>query len=241
MKRHLFLLSSAISTGHSKFSAQERLDQTIVTIDSIRDRVPDAKIAIFESSALPLEQAIKDKLKSSSDFIAYMGDDPVIQTIYHGCGNWDMVKSFCEIIAFIRGMKLLKSMAKLDSQFDRVHKISGRYVLNEYFKPDVYELFPDKIIVPMKKPTQFTGRGEQFVGIPFYHPCMLWSWPMAKYDVILDFYHKCAHELNQRQTQNRFADIEHMMYMFLPKEDTLEIDAIGVEGNLGITGTLIRR
>lgn len=242
MKRHLFLLSSAVSTEHSKFTLDERVEQTLVTIDSIRNKVPGAKIAIFESSAIKLEDPVKQKLREVSDFIAYTGQDPIIQTIYNGTKNWDMVKSFSELVSFITGMKLLKAMTNMNSSdVDRIHKISGRYVLNEYFDLSVYEKFPDKIIVAKKLDTQFTGNNEKFVQIPFYYPSMLWSWPAFLYESILDFYCKSAVELNIRQSQNRYADVEHLMYMLLPKDRIIEVDAIGIQGLLGITGNLIKR
>lgn len=240
MKRHLFLLSSAVATAHSKFSLDERVNQTLVTIDSIRNKVPGAKIAIFESSAIKLEDPVKQKLREVSDFIAYTGEDPIIQTIYNGTENWDMIKSFSEIISFIRGMHLVKALTDI-STIDRIHKISGRYVLNEYFDLSVYEKFADKIIVAKKIETQFVGDREKFVQIPFYHPCMLWSWPTSHYNLVHEFYSKSAQELNVRQSQNRYADIEHLMYMLLPKTEIKEVDAIGIQGLLGITGTLIRR
>lgn len=242
MKKHLFLVSSAVATEHSKFTLGERLDQTLTTIDSIRNKIPDAKIAIFESSAIKIDQPIKQKLREMSDFIAYTGEDPIIQTIYNGTKNWDMVKSFSELVSFITGMRLLKAMTNINSSgIDRIHKISGRYTLNDYFDLSLYENFPDKIIVAKKMGTQFAGEYEKFVQIPFYYPSMLWSWPASLYDSILDFYCKSAVELNIRQSQNRYADVEHLMFMLLPKDDVLEVDAIGVEGLLGITGNLVRR
>ena len=240
MKKHLFLVSSAVATEHSMFTLDERLEQTLVTVNSIRNKVPGAKIAIFESSAIKIEDSIKRKLREVSDFIAYTGEDPIIHTIYNQCENWDMIKSFSEIISFIRGMQLVKSLTDM-SIVDRIHKISGRYVLNEYFDLSVYEKFPDKIVVAKKIETQFVGDREKFVQIPFYHPCMLWSWPTSHYNLVHEFYSKSAQELNVRQSQNRYADIEHLMYMLLPKNEIKEVDAIGIQGLLGITGNLIKR
>jgi hypothetical protein len=61
--KFLFLVGSAINhfkeDDLSAFNAEERFQQTLDTLQSIKDKVPDAYILIYEASETPIKQEYK--------------------------------------------------------------------------------------------------------------------------------------------------------------------------------------
>jgi hypothetical protein len=221
----MFLLSSAVNTRFGDFSFNGRMRQTIDTVKSVVKRIPDAKIVIIESSGVPLDGATYEQLKDISHFIINFSGDPEIQRIHKEIDNWDIVKSSCEVACFNQTFGILDGYNAFDG-IDRVHKLSGRYELTDYFNPYLYEVEKNKIILLHKKGTQF----NEMVDIPYQYMSRLWSWPIKYQDHVRSFYKYAADELTKRHNDGRFADIEHLLYDFLDPKLILTVDKIGVKG-----------
>ena len=56
--KFLFLVGSAINQYNEKgaFTTEERFQQTLETLDSIKSKVPDSYILIYESSEIEIKQ-----------------------------------------------------------------------------------------------------------------------------------------------------------------------------------------
>jgi len=244
--KHLFLVSSAINTKFGDFTTQARLRQTIGTINSIKERIPNAKVIIIESSGYKLEDDVLTQLRENSNVVIDFSGDAAVQHVYNckmtvnGNFDWDIVKNTCEILSFYKSLEFISKESKtLLSNVDRIHKISGRYSLTNNFNPYLYEVEKNKIIILRKKFTQFTG--EQFNGIvdiPYQYMTRLWSWPIQKYDTIYKFYEYAINEINARVASGRFADIEHLLYTFIDPADIFEVDPIGIKGILSARSDL---
>lgn len=232
--KHCFLVTSAIVTKFGKFEIDKRLEQTLQTIKSIKSRIPNSTIIIVESSYDPLPDEIFDKLKDSVHWIVNLSGDPTIKHIQESTDNWDIVKNMSELLAFNTALKMVDDNKLLDD-IDRIHKLSGRYELNDNFNPTIYERFTDKIVVPMRFRTQFIDPREQ-MDVPFQYMSRLWSWPKAHHEIIRTFYTKAIEEFIQRLKDKKRMDIEHLMYLLLPQEHIKEVPIIGVKGQLGQNG-----
>ena len=150
-------MSSAIETRFGLFNTNQRLLQTANTLNTIYEKVPDAKVYIVESSAENLDPEIKAKLEKTCHCIFDLsGNDRLKQVAQFD--NWDFVKNYSEIIAFHSAFKAFEESKLLDG-FDRIHKISGRYVLNDNFNTKVYDKYSDKIIFSKKVKTTFENMG----------------------------------------------------------------------------------
>ena len=233
MKKHLFLMSSAIQTRFGVFDAKQRLLQTGNTLNTIYEKIPNAKVYIIESSAEKLDDETKQKLEKSCHCIFDLSGNERLKEVAK-IDNWDFVKNYSEIIAFHSAFKAFEE-ANLFEGYDRIHKISGRYVLNDNFKPKIYEKYDDKIIFSTKVKTTFQG-----MGIPYQYISRLWSWPIEKQDLVKNFYFTALEEIKNRAKDKKYIDIEHLLYNFIPKEHVQEINKIGIEGLLGPNSRLVR-
>ena len=231
--KHLFLMSSAIETRFGLFNSNQRFLQTGNTLNTIYEKIPDAKIYIVESSAEPLDPETLKKLEKSCHCIFNLSGNEKLKQVYQS-ENWDFVKNYSEIIAFHSALKAFKDANLLDG-FDRIHKISGRYVLNDNFNPKLYEKYNDRIIFSKKVKTTFKN-----MDIKYQYISRLWSWPGQHTEVVRDFYSSCLEEIKNRAMQKKYIDIEHLLYYKIPKDLIYEVNKIGVEGLLGPNSKLVR-
>lgn len=238
MINHCFIVTSAVNTRFGIYSAAQRLQQTIGTIESIRQRIPSAKIVVVEMSGVPLTDEQVSRLTDSADILLDYTDEPEVQRRYSSTDNWDIVKNGTEIMVFGAAIKLLHSDGEFDS-IDRIHKVSGRYCLNDQFDPASYEqpaVLP-KIVVSARRKSQFsaelTAQREQYMS-------RLWSWPSALVNEIIEFYDAALIEFEQVVGQNLYIDIEHLLCKLLPADSIYEFQHIGVEGTIGPNGAPVK-
>lgn len=106
-------------TTRSVFNAEERAAQTLVTIESIRRKVPGAKICLVEAG---LKKDLPVHVSEKVDQYLYLGDKKIVRW---ACDS--RFKSLGEAIM------LLYANAHIPKSADFYFKISGRYFLDEDF------------------------------------------------------------------------------------------------------------
>lgn len=123
-----FIITSIIYTKGGKiqyqsprsiFSAEERVEQTLKTIESIRTKIPAAKIVLVEAG---LRRDVPYALDKKVDQYVYVGDKQLVRL---ACDS--RYKSLGEI------MLLAYAEKQITEEADFYFKISGRYWLNEQF------------------------------------------------------------------------------------------------------------
>jgi hypothetical protein len=229
------IITSAINTTHGAFDPDTRLLQTLNTIQSVYETIPNSKICIVESSGQPMEKDIIDKLHKITNCVIDMSSDQTLKYIHDNTENWDVVKNLSELLAFNSALKMLEDNGQFEG-IDRIFKLSGRYVVNEDFDIKHYEDNPDKIIVPNRIKTQFPKK----VGQRYQYMSRLWSWPISLLPEIKDFYKESIDFYKQRYQDNLYIDMEHLMFKLLPKKHVHEIPLVGVHGRLAQTKEFVR-
>jgi len=235
MIKHCFIVTSAVNSKFGVYTPEERTAQTIATLDNIRERVPGCKIVVMECGGTPPTNDQLKTLVQHSDYLLNFSNDPDVQAIYVS-DNWDLVKNSSEIMCFARALRECKERGVL-AGIDRVHKMSGRYLLNTDFNLDVYEQYADRIVIGPKYKSQFPF---EVTGIELQYMARLWSWPIAQNDRVIKVYDDSLDYIGQRVAQGGYADIEHVLYKFLPPELVQEIPLLGVEGSIAPNGAAIK-
>jgi hypothetical protein len=235
MIKHCFIVTSAVNSKFGVYSSDERLAQTVITLQNIRFRIPDAKIIVMECAGTPITDAQSAILEGHSDLVIDFSRDADVQAIYQS-DNWDVVKNSTEIMCFGRTLQICKNDGDFVG-YDRIHKMSGRYVLNDDFDSNVYEQHPDRIIIGPKHKSQFP---YQVTGIKLQYMARLWSWPADQTDTVIQVYEDSLTYIGERVSQGGYADIEHVLYKFLPESLVHEIPLLGVEGFIAPNGAAIK-
>lgn len=235
MIKHCFIVTSAVNSKFGVYSPEERLAQTVITLQNIRFKIPDAKIVVMECAGTPITDAQSTILENNSDLLLDFSSDPDVRAIYQS-DNWDVVKNSTEIMCFGRTLRMCQADGDFDG-YDRIHKMSGRYVLNDEFDPAVYEQYQDKIIIGPKYQSQFP---LHVTGIELQYMARLWSWPINELDTVIKVYEDSLAYIGERVSQGGYADIEHVLYKFLPESLVQEIPLLGVEGFIAPNGAPIK-
>lgn len=235
--KHLFIVTSAINSKFGVFSPEQRLEQTIGTITSIKNKIPDAKIVIMECCGTPITDEQANALKAVSDHFRDMSRDADVQALYDN-DNWDVVKNGTEIMCFGRVLNELKGQPIL-ADVDRMHKMSGRYILNDLFDPETYDKFDirDRIIIGPKYRSQFP---EHVTTQPWQYMARLWSWPTTRLDEVIQVYEDSLVFFAERLAAGGYVDIEHVLARFLNPAHVHEIQNLGVEGCIAPNGQPIK-
>lgn len=235
MIKHGFVVTSAVNSKFGVYSPAARLQQTLTTLQNVRERVPDCKIIVMECAGTALTDAQSELIEENCDLLLDFSRDPDVQAIYQS-DNWDVVKNSTEIMCFARALRMCQD----DGDFaglDRIHKMSGRYVLNDEFNLNVYEQHPDRIIIGPKHSSQFPF---EVTGIELQYMARLWSWPADQTERVIQVYNDSLAYIGQRVSQGGYADIEHVLYKFLPAELVTELPVLGVEGSIAPNGIAIK-
>jgi hypothetical protein len=237
MNKHAFIVTSAVNSKFGIFNPTQRLQQTLDTISSIKSKIPDAKIIVMECCGEPIKEEQELLLRSNCDVFVDYSRDEEVQALYES-DNWDVVKNGTEIMCFGRALSVLNNEQVFDG-IDRIHKMSGRYVLNEFFDPETYEQSDvvGKIVIGPKHKSQFPPEMTQ---VPFQYMARLWSWPTSMIDEVVQVYADSFIFFAERLSQGGYVDIEHVLAKFLDPAKVHEIANTGVEGQIAPNGTPIK-
>jgi len=244
--KHAFMITSAINVDMGMFKPEDRLVQTLLTIHSIKAKVPDAKIILIESAPKPLNNRQSVMLLDATDLLIDCTDDAEVKEIY-ATEEWalvnnsrfsrqDIIKNLIEPTCFLTALKMCVEDNDFDG-IDRVHKISGRYIINDNFKLSRYELLPDRIIIAKRQKSQW----PLFVnGIDTQYMSRLWSWPTKETDKVINTYTEGLSFIKKCIDSGlAYCDMEHMLYKFLPPNLITEFAKIGLEGVLAPNGSAV--
>ena len=230
-----FMVTSAINTKFGIYNNDQRLQQTLDTIASIKKYVPTAKIYLVECGAIPLTEAQETALENVVDEIINFNDDEDVKAIFVS-DNWDVVKNTTEVMCFKRALQHCLDY-DLFNDIDRVFKMSGRYRLNDNFDLAQYVMAPHSIVTTHKHSSQFP---HQVTLVEYQYMSRLWSWPANITERIIDeVYDAGLNYMAERLSQGGYCDIEHMLYKFLPQDLVLEVSKVGLEGNIGPNGATV--
>lgn len=238
----LFIVGSAIHTKHGQFTAEQRLEQTKNTLQSITLAVPSAKIILNESSA---QKSLSDleiaQLSPYFTVLATQSADPTIQKIYQSTDNYDIVKSYTELVSTIRILESAVSAPdSLLNDADRVFKLSGRYTIDSDFDLTPYEnpALANKYIFAARRYSQFSPQITN--GLQFQLMSRLWSWPAKSTGLVLARYQIMLEDFGTSLDKGQYRDIEHLLFKYFEGPNLHEFAKIGVTGQVAPTGQTVK-
>ena len=239
----LWLCSSALHTKHGVFSTEQRLEQTISTLESIKKIDPNARILIIESGAeASITEEESEKLKPYIEGLLNFNPDNQVQEIYKMAGdNWDVAKNLTELVVFGKALDfIIRQQPELLEGIDRVFKISGRYKLNENFdiSKHIDQKMNESYIFATRRPSQFPSIVTD--GLTHQVMSRLWSWPTQKTAMIFFRFNIMIEDFIGTMAQKKYRDIEHLLFKYFSGPYMVEIPVIGIEGEIGPNGTLVK-
>lgn len=242
----LFLISSSINhfmeEKFSRNTKHERYLQTLETIESIRNKVPNSKICLFELSQSPIDNEYRHELTNRVENFLEFYNDTDITTLYHNFTVHPELfkygKSLLELNGLIKTLKFIDNEYS-HSQFNRIFKITGRYLLNNSFNIEDYQtkFLKDKYVIKHLKFSEY----EPTTNV-HYHVFQnkgsvvtaLWSFDMSLFYETIDLLDKSFDYLQRMLLYTPGNDIEHSIYHFIDKNKLINCDFIGVSIRKGM-------
>jgi hypothetical protein len=222
----IFFVNHALKVQQlSIYSNQERFEQTLDTLKSIHKHCPDNRIFIFDSSPeLPDDDHV-NKLQECGATFFYNGSDPDVKR-FSLMGQ----RSIAECITFLH---FLNWFQKQDVKSKRIYKLSGRYRLNDNFILD-REDYKDAFVFSTALDSWMPKQLKDGIGVSKLFRLRLWH---MDYN-LLDSFHLQLSKILQ-DCANYGIDVEHSYYKNLNTYNTIELDKIGVCGNIAPNGEYI--
>lgn len=198
----------------SVYTSEERYEQTLKTIESIKKYISDSIIFFIECSDFDNNEYMVENIKNQVDYFLNINNPDKIKQIYSSSKS--MGEGTMTIIA-------LEDIIARNLKYKNLFKISGRYYLNNTFD---YKKFIDNdiVILPIQNDTQniFTC----FYKINYQST-----------ELLLKFLSNSIENFKNCEGYEKIFSkyIEHMKLKFTIKY----INHVGINGNVTVCGTYI--
>jgi hypothetical protein len=137
-EEYMFIILSTIDTEHSVYSREQRYNQTLETIASIKQHAPGAKIVFVDNSVKPLQLDEKTNIKNNIDlWIDYSNNLFTSYVSTTGHRKDSAFKGINELLLMEHVLPIVKASGLINR---RVFKISGRYRLMPAFNLVEYSI-----------------------------------------------------------------------------------------------------
>ncbi len=233
--KFLFIVTSAIipfKVGSAN-NQQERYEQTIKTISSIREKDPGSIILLVESSQYQLPKEYRKEIIQKTDFFVECYEDEILQNIYSNLNSnpnsFDFGKSLLEsrgmIIAF---EKILRD--KIYQKVHRIFKISGRYFLNDTFDIKDYQtrcLYDFYVFNVCKYNDNGYEYFRDLIGVDGQLVTGLWSFCSSLMEETYELYQRAFSYIDWILSINNCIDIERCLYKFIDMKKVIHMQNLG--------------
>lgn len=222
---NLFLVTSCINTDFGIYKPQERFEQTIETINSIRKYAPNSKIFIADNSFIKeLNENVYRYFNQTCDFVANFSNEQNCRNL-----NEAKIKSAADTVLTLKMVELLmvhKDGMKLLNGAKRVYRISGRYQLTEKFNENNFNYF-GKFVLKRHD----TWREDKIID-GLYITRLMGICP----SLCAAYHHSLS--MSVGTILETGVDMEHAVYKNIDKNFVVTIDELGVKGNVAPNGQL---
>ena len=204
------------STTRTIYSTEDRLRQTIKSIESIREKVPGAHIFLSEGG----KTDFKEQLASLVDHYMYLGNENVVRSAVDS-----KLKNLGE-------MEILLRTFPLTASYDFTFKLSGRYWLSEDFDLANYdsEHMNFKNYVPHRTDFPF-GPSSYIKGS---HSTRLFSVPKSLHPELMDELNRILPDIKSGSV------IEKTIGKYIKGKYFFYIRQLGCAGFIAVNGDEIR-
>jgi hypothetical protein len=220
---YIVCIPSALAPNTGAVSLEDRLEQTLVGIQSIRAKFPNVFIIMADCSVLPADEQRAVVTKNIDVFIDHSNNDINRQLSEIG------LKSHSELIMFGSMFNWIKENQQHFPNLKRIFKVGGRMKVSDEFDIKDYESDNVKDKYVFKKPLNSWISPEFML-----YENRLWSLDISLLD---DYLSKIQDMYNSFDGQ---FDIEHTYYKHLDPAKVELFDDVWVEGIMALYGTFVK-
>jgi len=226
--KNLFIVTSALKPAIGAFSDEQRFSQTIASLKSIKNKLPDAIIILADISIRPLTDLEKEVLQMNCTFMFDLTQDQ--NTNYCSINGLKSHAENCMLFAVLMELKNNPSFGKMMAAVKRIFKFSARSELEDSFDMNQYDGLFGKYVFKKRIPTWTTqtkmGADHLFITRMF----SLCPSLISDYLIVI--------QKNLNCLSNGLDDTEHAHYINISKKYLVEFDTIHMWGWLSGNGQI---
>lgn len=224
----LFIITSSLKPAMGVFNDEERFNQTVSTLKSVREKLPEAIILFADVSVRQVSQFEKETLASLSNYYLDLSEEP--NTRFCAVNGLKSHGENCLLLATLLTIRNDVRLSKMLSSVNRIFKFSARSQLEDTFNINDYNNTFGKFIFKKRMPT---WTGEVKFGADHLLITRMWSMCPS----LMDTYLSVIQE-NLKMLSNGMVDTEHAHFVNIPKEYLIEYDKINCWGWLAGNGQI---
>ena len=242
--KNIVLLTSAVYTNYGIYKPQERIQQTLDTAKSAKKYIPGAVIILVDNSKVDVQNDTSAEFEELIDLVDYYidnSDDEDIKYFHNNVANYDIGKNVMEAMGMMKALTYINSdadMMKVVADADRIFKLSGRYQVTDKFDITKFDNANTKDKYVFKK-AQPSWINPQDTGVTTLLQTRLWSFTPGLFTATIELYKNIIETMVQLVNENKYIDNEHAMSKFIPKDRLVELETVGLQGNIAPNGMMI--
>jgi hypothetical protein len=243
-KKHTVLLTSAVYSNYGIYKPGERIQQTLDTARSARKYLPDALIILVDNSKVDVQNDTSAEFEELIDTVDYYidnSDDTDIQHFHNNVTNYDIGKNSMEVLGLIKALTYINNTEDLLKEVNatsRIFKLSGRYQLTDKFDITAFDNAntKDKYVFKTRQPGWCN---PTVTGVNSLLQTRLYSFTPSMLVETLYVFNNIIQNMFNTFNQNAYIDVEHSMVKFLPADRIVELETVGLMGNIAPNGVMI--
>lgn len=244
MSKNIVLLTSALYTNYGIYTAEQRIQQTLETAKSAKQYIPGAVIILVDNSKVDVQNDTSDQFNELIDLVDYYidnSDDQDMQHFHNKVENYDVGKNAMEALGLFKALTYITSdpdMMEEVTAANRIFKLSGRYQVTDKFDITKFDNADTKGKYVFKR-AQPSWISQADTGVDTLLQTRLWSFSP---DLLIDtvkLFESIINNMFNMFNQGKYIDNEHSMSKFIPKNKLVELDVVGLQGNIAPNGMMI--
>jgi hypothetical protein len=244
MSKQLVLITSAVYTNYGIYDAKQRIQQTLDTVKSAKQYIPDCTIILIDNStvAVQADDSVEfNELIDTVDYYIDNSDDKDIQHFHNNITNYDIGKNSMECVGMYKALTYMSSnpeIMEIITTSSRIFKLSGRYQLTDKFDISAFdnEATADKYVF---KRAQASWINSADTGVTTMLQTRLWSFTPSLFINTIQLFQTILQNMFATFNQGKYIDVEHSMAKFVPANKLVELDTVGLQGNIAPNGMMI--
>jgi hypothetical protein len=242
--KNIVLLTSAVYTNYGIYKPAERIQQTLDTAKSAKKYIPGAIVILVDNSKTDVQNDTSAEFEELIDLVDYYidnSDDEDIKYFHNNVANYDIGKNAMEAMGLFKALNFIRGDAEMMKEIDsatRIFKLSGRYQVTDKFNISNFDNTntKDKYVFKRAQPSCINPADT---GVNTLLQTRLWSFTPSLFMATIDMYKNIIENMIQLFNENKYIDNEHSMSKFIPKDRLVELETVGLIGNIAPNGMMI--
>lgn len=244
MSKNIVLLTSAVYSNYGIYTPEQRIQQTLETAKSAKKYIPGAVIVLIDNSKVDVQNDDSDNFNELIDLVDYYidnSDDQDIKHFHESVTNYDIGKNAMECLGLFKALNYISTDTDLMNEIttaSRIFKLSGRYVVTDKFSIDAFDNADTKGKYVFKK-RQPSWIPTTDTGVDYLLQTRLYSFTPSVFLDTIKLFEQIINNMFATFNQQKYIDVEHSMAKFIPADKLVELDVVGLQGNIAPNGMMI--